>query len=194
MANRLYRSEVPKMTDQSDSDSDYDLNWDGVSPEMAQQILHQGEIYLSAQLQTAIASDQRSTTSASVFVGFAAAILAASLAYWSNAEQVAVVTGGIATSVFLLCGACCHFHAARPSDFYFPGNHPEAWFGTRRRDLAVAIGGEAENYQFCIAQNEGVLSSNAEWYRRGSRFVLVAPIFGLLIFSLFSYLASDVKV
>lgn len=175
------------MTDQSGSD--YDLDWDNVPLEMAQQILHQGEMYLSSQLQTAIASDQRSTTSASVFIGFAAALQAASVAYWSDDGQFAVVGGGLISSLFLLCGAFCYFHAARPVDFYFPGNLPEAWFGTRNQKLVAAIGGEAENYQFCIVHNEGILGGNADWYRLGSRFVLVAPIFGLLTFSLFSFLA-----
>lgn len=174
---------------ESNSDIEYDLDWDDVPLEMAHQILRQGEAYLSAQLQTAIASDQRSTTSASIFTGFAAAIQAASLAYWTNDGQLAVVVGGVVSSICLLCGAFCHFHAARPVDFYFPGNRPEAWFGTRKVKLAVAIGGETENYQFCIAHNDEIIDNNAEWYRRGSRFVLMAPVLGTLSFSLLSYLA-----
>ena len=170
--------------------SDYDLDWSGVPMETVQQILHQGEMYLSSQLQAALASDQRSTTCASIFIGLSAALLAASLAQWSDGGSGAILHAGLVASAFLLAGAFCYFHAARPVDFYFPGNAPESWFGTRKQGLVVAIGGEVENYQFCISQNEDVLAGNAEWYRLGYRFALVAPIFGVLTFFLSSSLAS----
>ncbi len=64
------------MSDDGDQD---DISWDGVTEEMARQILAQGESYLQAQLQTALASDQRSTTMASILVTVAAAVGAGSI-------------------------------------------------------------------------------------------------------------------
>ena len=85
---------------------EYDLDWSQVSDDMARQILHQGELYLATQVQTAIAADQRATTSASIFSGFAAALAVAFLAYASDkAVGFAATVGAVGAITALVVGA-----------------------------------------------------------------------------------------
>ena len=127
------------MSDQADA-----IDWTGVEEAMARQILAQGEIYLRAQLDTALASDQRATTMGSVVAAIASALLAGSIAYWDKAGSNPVLLAGIATAIVLLISAGFCMWAARPVDFYYPGNQPAHWFPVRTENLVEAIGGEAE--------------------------------------------------
>ena len=149
-------------------------NWTGVSESMARQILHQGETFMQAQLQTAITQDQRAVTAASVFVAVAVALVGGSLAYWDKQADLPMLIGGVvAASAFTIAGIIC-FWSARPISFFFPGNYPQQWWSENKRTLAVVIGEETENYQVRIEKNARCLDANGRAMRVGVIVALAA--------------------
>lgn len=159
------------------------IDWTGVDGDMAGRILHQGELYLAAQLQTALAADQRAMTTAGILIGFATAIIGATLAYYNQSNNVPLLSAGLTASTFMLLGSFCCLYAARPVDFTSHGSHPNQWWDLREADLAELMGGEAENYQTGISENARTLNSNASWLYRGMRCAVVAPILALIVWS-----------
>ena len=63
------------------------VSWENVSEPMAREILARGDKFLEAQMQLAIAADQRATTSASILVSVAAATAAAFIAFWGTSND-----------------------------------------------------------------------------------------------------------
>lgn len=168
------------------SDHETNLDWSNVDVEMARQILHQGETFLRAQLDAALASDQRAMTSASIFIGFATAVLGAGLAQFGSTSDYPLLIGASVGSGFMYWASICCFISARPVDFYYPGNHPEKWWPVCRDDFAEVLCGETENYQEIIDANDSIIASNQTWLWRGIRAALVAPILGLIAWLLLS--------
>ena len=163
-----------------------DIDWSNISDETCREIQRQGEVFLQDQLQTSIAADQRAMTSASIFIGFAGVILAAGFAHWSQHEVVEVLVSASFGSVFFLLASACGFYAARPVDFYYPGEHPEIWWAVRNAPIAELIGGETENQQSSISKNEAMISANHLWLKRGMILALLAPVAASVSFFLFS--------
>ncbi len=163
-----------------DSTVEADLSWEGVSKDMATQILYQGEVYLDAQLRIAIASDQRAITAASVIVSIATAIVAGTLAYWTVEKNLPLLISGLICGLLLTLGAFLSLRAARPIDFYAPGNSPSQWWDCRNDDLVHAIGGEAKNYQARIDYNERCLQKNANYLNYGTAIAAAAPLIAFL--------------
>lgn len=156
--------------------SDDDINWNGVSPEMAKQILQQGETFLSAQWQAAIAADQRAVTTASIFIAIAVAAVAGTLSGWS-------LSAGFTASFAMIVGAFLCFWSARPSEFYAPGNHPDQWWDCRNADLTTAIGGETENYQARINRNSELLGQNGRLFMWGIYCAVASPVVAIMVFA-----------
>ena len=95
-----------------------ELDWAGVPEDMARRILDLGEKYLESQLQTALSADQRAVTSASIFAGIAAAILAVLVAVWSgDGDNISLLVAGLATAATMTVSAFFCWRAARPVDF-----------------------------------------------------------------------------
>jgi len=161
--------------------ADEDIDWSGVSDAMARQIVAQGETYLQAQLQAAIASDQRASTMASILATVAAAIIAGSIAYWDKAGDVPVLLAGLTGAVGLLTAAGFAAWAARPTDFFFPGNQPAHWWEWRKGDFIKMMGGEAENYQRHIEANDEILMHNQRAIWRGFKTAIGAPVAAVLV-------------
>jgi hypothetical protein len=146
---------------------------------MARQIFAQGETYLQAQLQLALASDQRATTMASILTAVASAVAAGALALWTVSQNASILAAGLVTATVLLVGAAFAAWAARPVDFNLAGNHPEKWFGVSKAPLVVVLGGEAENYQEHIEANDKVLGANQRALKRAGIAALLAPLVGV---------------
>jgi hypothetical protein len=154
------------------------VDWSGVSEDMARQIFAQGETFMQAQLQAALAADSRATTTASIFVTLALAVLAGGLGYLDKAGGHPIVVASLIAGGFLLIGSGFAAWAARPIDFYFPGNQPQQWFPGRKTALAIMLGGEAENYDARIAYNEAKLVANHRAIYAAFWFALASPVAG----------------
>lgn len=156
---------------------------------MARLILHQGETFLSSQLQVATASDMRALTAASVLTAIGTAVIAATLVYWSEEKNLQLLLAGIACGVVTIIGAFFALWAARPIEFYFPGNHPKEWWDCRTCDLPRAIGGESENYQIRIESNERCLAKNGFALIIGAAIAATAPLIGLIVWLLLTWIS-----
>lgn len=154
--------------------------WDGVSEPMARQILSQAETYLQAQLQTALAADSRATTMAGLFVTLALAALGGGLGYWDKAGASSPLIAGLIAGGLFTAAAGHAAWAARPIDFYFPGNVPDGWMDCRHAALAPMLGYEAENYGAHINANDIALGANQKALRRSYAFAIAAPLLGAI--------------
>jgi len=159
---------------------DESVDWSGVDEKVARQIYDQGHAFLGAQLQAALAADARATAMAGLYTTLALATLAAGFAYWDKSESLSPLLAGIVAGVFLIAAAIVSAWAARPTDFYFPGNQPSQWFACRKSDLAGLLGGEAENYDERIAYNDDLLGENQRAIRAAFALAIVAPLAGAL--------------
>lgn len=116
------------------------LRWTGVPEKTVRQILAQAETYMAAQLQVALATDQRAITAASVFATFATAIVGVALAYWSQTKDAPLSIAALVAGLVVTAAAFSCFWAARPINFYFPGNHPASWWHGVTAPLVPMLG------------------------------------------------------
>lgn len=149
--------------------------------EMAEQVLRQGELYLQAQLQLAIAADQRAATMAAFWGTIGTAVAAAAIAYWDRSSDLAILISGLACAALMVAGASACLWAARPVDFYAPGNHPQSWFDLLDRPLFDVMLGEAENYQAHIEANAAFLLTNCRLIGFGAALATSAPVLAVLV-------------
>jgi hypothetical protein len=166
------------------------VDWSGVDEKMARQILTQGEIFLSAQLQAALAADARATTMAGLYTTLALATLAGGFGYWDKTSDIAPLLAALVAGSLLAVAAAMAAWAARPIDFYFPGNQPSQWFAGRLNNLVTMIGGEAENYDTRIAYNDARLGENQTAIRRAFIVAIVSPLAGALMWGASSICSS----
>lgn len=160
------------------ADEPEDDGWVGVSEPMARQILTQAETYLQAQLQSALAADSRATAMAALFVTLALAASGGGLGYWNESGSLSPLLGGLSAGALLTAAAGSAAWAARPINFFFPGNVPDSWMDCRGNDLAAMLGYEAENYGEHIKANDNALGENQRALRRSYGFAIAAPVVG----------------
>lgn len=158
-------------------------DWSNVDERMAAHILQQGEKVLAAQVQLAIAADQRAMSSANMFVTVAVGVAAATLGYHGVRAELPVLIAGMTCSGLMLVAAGCCFFAAKPQPFHLPGAHPRSWWDIRHGRLVEAMGGESENCQEQIDHNERVLKGNARWLRVGLATAIEAPVVAVMIWA-----------
>jgi hypothetical protein len=95
------------------------------------------------------------------------------------------MTGGL-----LLWAAYRAAWAARPIDFYYPGNQPSQWWPNRHADLVGMLGGEAENYDERIEYNQERLTENQGAIKDAFALALVAPIVGAVVWLVATLISS----
>jgi hypothetical protein len=156
------------------------------SLEMAERLLQQGETFLQAQFESAIAADQRAMTMAAFFASVAAAIGAGSIAYWDKSVDLPILISGLVCAGLMATGACICLWAARPVDFFFPGTHPECWYGVLDKPLNEVLFGEVQNYQDNIDRNGKFLTQNSRALIVGASLSAIAPMVGMVAWLLFT--------
>lgn len=164
-----------------------EFSWSDASPDVIDFVLNQAEKHLQAQFSTATAADSRAVTAASILVGLAGVAVAgvASSAQITPEAGWAIMAG--ATAMF--CGSALCFMAARPVDFYVPGNQPEQWRACSLESLVVSKGKEIENYQSMIDDNATSLECASAFLVHGLKLALAAPIIGAAVFVLTSLIS-----
>ena len=165
------------------SETDEGVDWTNTPEPMARDILAQGETFLHAQMQSALASDQRATTMAGLLITISTATFAGVVALWERLESDALAAGFTSAAVLLLAAVAAAW-AARPIDFWFPGSRPEDWYEGRLCKPADMLGGEAENVQFRIDENEALMSGNQTALRLSFVLALLSPLAGLAVWRL----------
>lgn len=157
-------------------------DWEKTNPEVTRFVFEQADKYLSTQMTSGIAADQRATSAAATFSGFSGAILALTFGYFSTKPDIGILLAGLATGAAFVVAAGCSFYAARPVDFNYPGNDPANWYSSLSDPLTESIGVETENYSAAIADNGEILDRNAKWLVAAFWAAAIAPIAGVTIF------------
>jgi len=167
------------------------VDWSEVDEGMARQIFEQGQTFLQAQLQVALAADQRATAIAGLFATVGTAAIGGAFAYWDKEADSAILVAGVLTGVGMIAGALRALWAARPVPFNTAGNYPNKWYECRTEPLALMLGAEAENYQACITENEAILKANGAAIRQGATLAVASPLAGTLAWFLLRFIASS---
>ncbi|MEO5375989.1 MAG: hypothetical protein H7840_17325 [Alphaproteobacteria bacterium] len=158
-------------------------DWKGVMLETAREILRQGELYLSAQLTTALAADQRAVRLAGLFSAATSGLLAGGLALLTaDSPVVELGTAALVMGVTMLVGLWFAVKATRPVDFYVVGNHPRQWWteDDLHGPLSIALGQQGEHCQKAIDHNAEVLAGNGRSLRVALTLGLWTPVVGIL--------------
>ena len=154
-----------------------------VNEELARLVLAQGELRLQAQLQIALAADQRAMVLAGICAAAAAAFLGAGVVFFdAEAPQTVLGAGAIAIAiVFGIAGGLATV-PARPAAFWLAGAQPRNWWegGALSKPLADAMVAESWNYEDRIVKNERFLSRNARLLLLALRLACVAPLLGAI--------------
>lgn len=163
------------------------VDWAKVDDEIARQIVRHGELQVQAQLQTALAADQRSMTFSAVMAALTTLALGAALAILSDETPTRDV--GIPMLVVGTVFVLSLFFAvlsARPIEFVFPGNHPKQLYENAAYlagPISENLGTDAENYQTTIEANEKRMKKNARLLLCAYWLSFAAPILGALTWS-----------
>lgn len=170
----------------------YDFDWSDLDEEFGNSILSKAETFIKSQLKCSIAQDNRSMQSASIFMGFSAILFASSMSFLSSKEPSGIHNNSliftiIAMAILFFLSATFCFYSGKPGLIGLPGNEPKNWWWIKANDKQSAIGGELENYQEAIDNNDRELRERAQIYLNGIRIALSAPIIGILIWSLGTY-------
>lgn len=160
-------------------DQDGALDWTVAPPEMVLFIHTQAETLLQSQMQSALASDQRATTFASILASVSAAVFAGCIALWDRLAAD-MLAGGLAITASLLLAAILGAWASRPVDFYMPGTRPEKWYDVRGETPEKMLGFAVEDYQHDIDENERLMTGNQCALRCGFIAALASPLVGAL--------------
>jgi hypothetical protein len=166
------------------------VDFSKISDEFAQEIVREGEAYLSGQVQIATSADQRAAVMASVFAAAGAALMAGVLTAASGQftnEAASLLIGGTAAAILFLVGASFCVRATMPQTFWVAGAEPENWESdvAAGRPLKDALGEQAGNIQEKIDENNATLMRNAWWFKWGGRFGIAAPFAGLMLWLMF---------
>ena len=157
-----------------------ETDWSIVKPEVIDFVLDQAEKHLQAQFSTATAADGRAVTAASILAGLAG-LAAASVATAPDVspEGAWAILAGAATA---FCAAAFCLMAARPVDFFVPGNQPEQWATCLLDPLSASKGKEITNYQEMIDDNAASLERASNHLLDGLRLAFAAPVVGAVVF------------
>src|SRR5690606_28598473 len=95
---------------------------------MVDEILREAEARLSAQLEVAIAADQRAMT----FLGFLLTLIvfllgAALAAFTAQVPSFSIAVSAIISAAGFLVAAYFAYEASKPIEFEFVGNDPSGW-------------------------------------------------------------------
>ncbi len=163
---------------------DTGVDWTGTTEPMVRDILMQGETFLQAQFQSALAADQRATTLAGILVTLSTAVFAAAIATWEQVPADALYGMSAMAGILLVAGAFAAW-AARPIDFWFPGSRPEQWYDGKLEKCVDMLGGAAELTQSSIDENEAFMVGNQTAVRISFVLALLSPIAGLAVWRAF---------
>jgi hypothetical protein len=131
--------------------------------EMLVEVVRLGESFLSAQMQSAVASDTRAMTFATVLAAIVAgAVGALATLIASNIKLGLHVISLVMFCLFMIFALRAAVHAARPTRFSFPGNNPANWTEDvgPNEDIRRSLAEQASLYAIGIERNSKVLDES----------------------------------
>lgn len=138
------------------------------APGVLTEVVREAELYLSAQLQTAIAADQRASTFVGVVVTAAVAAAGGAATVALGREPISVAGGaGLASAALcLVIAAVLAALSLRPSRWDFPGNWPSEWKNDIEagRPLDLCLFDMADHYDDMLSKNDVVMKKAAKLF------------------------------
>lgn len=161
-----------------------DNRWEFANEIIAKEVLRQAEEYLRSQLQSGIAADQRAMQLLAAATALASGVVAAAGALASVDRLTLPLLFAIIVWILSLSFAVgCAAFAARPTQFYHPGNIPSNWDEVDfKKRTSVAIGEAADGYGRCIGKNAEILQANGRWHLRATIIFGSSPVLAGFIF------------
>ncbi|HLZ65689.1 MAG TPA: hypothetical protein VKQ29_05625 [Aliidongia sp.] len=160
------------------------FDWAAVDDGIVKEIVRQAEAFMSAQLQSSIAGDQRAFSLTGTMATVSTGLIGGGLTLLTSGAASNTVLGWAATiaGIVLVTGAANAAYATRPINFHFVGNHPDSWFTPEdlSRPLRVSLGEHCEALQRCIDRNEAALAAKARALRTGLWCCVLAPCAGAI--------------
>ena len=136
--------------------------------DVVQEIVREAEARLSAQLQTAIAADQRSMTFAAIAGSASAAAIAGAggLFFVESLKGQSLFYGALALSAMFFAASLLAALSARPTDWEFVGNVPSAWVDDVKdgKFLKASLAEMAEHYDCMILSNRKSMLKSAKLF------------------------------
>jgi hypothetical protein len=132
-----------------------------------QEVLREAELYLAAQLTSAIAADSRAYTFAGAVAATAVLLVGASYSATVGTHvsgHLAITSFGVASALFV--SAWMAVVSARSIRFEFAGNEPCKWISDveEGRPLVHSIAEQCEHYDTMIAQNSREIERNGRLF------------------------------
>jgi hypothetical protein len=142
--------------------------------ETIKEVMRLGEVFLSAQLQSALAADLRAMTLAAILSAIIAGILGGTATI--VAAKIDIGWHLLSLLVFssaLLVALWAAIQAARPTRFQFAGNNPAHWEedGGDKEKLIEAMAEQASFYARGIAINSAAIDENHRCIRKALAWV-----------------------
>ncbi|MGP1252938.1 MAG: hypothetical protein ACTS10_00870 [Kiloniellales bacterium] len=156
--------------------SSMNIDWSAINSEHVNEMLRSAEAHIDAQLQVALASDQRAWSGAAIFIALGVGVLGVTLVYWTEVRDGSTLLSGLLLALGMTSAAFCCMHAGRPVNFHVIGNKPANHIAALNHSLLEIKGYECENYQEIIEENADILAKNAIWMQRGLHIALISPI------------------
>lgn len=134
------------------------------SPEMLQEVIREAELYLTYQVQLALASDQRALTFSSVVGAVLAGVIGSIAVLHSTGTDPALILPWAIP--LIICGGVSLLFAitaSRPVDFATPGNNPRVWAEDIEagQSLHQSLAEMVALYERSITDNSEVMIANA---------------------------------
>ncbi len=158
----------------------WELDTDRIAPEVAAELLRQGELRQAAIFQAALGMDQRAAVMAAGFLAAAGALAAAGVALGEGNPALRTAAFAGAMSIAMAAGLCAW--ACRPQKFRFPGIDPRTWAkdpAYLREPLVALQISRAAQLQDHIAQNEARQAQNGRALFAGFCLAALAPALGV---------------
>ncbi len=132
-----------------------------LSAELLLEVVREGELRISAQLESANAADQRAMTWAGMLTAIDTAAIGGTVTLGVTEQHWILICVGTAFVSVMLIATFMAVSAARPSEFAFPGNETKNWFpkewegyGEEDLDMAQARIEQAKALQSAIEKNK----------------------------------------
>lgn len=154
--------------------------------ELARVVLDQGEKKLAAQMQLALAADQK----ALIVAGFVFTLATGVIGYGaSDSVETFGRVWGFSTGTMLLAAAAACLSAAWTRDITTVGNAPNNWWSDNvdKRPLSKSLRNMSMHYDLGVKSNHQMLKLNAGLFRGGVVLALLAPFLG----GLFAWIAPS---
>jgi len=144
-------------------------DWTNVKDDVVREIAREAEEYLKAQLQAAIAADQRAIRLVASMVTITSAVFVAGVAWLDkNPWHLPVLSAMAVASLGFGTAIVFAMISAKPTKFHFVGNTPRQWWNPTDlgRDLRLSLGEQTENYDEFIAYNDAAMRRSSKLLRR----------------------------